>query len=552
MSTTLEASSSVDAVPPSAAMVASNAKPRRRWPFALLVLVMVVVGGGLWFVPGLVGQVAMQDNELVFRVSRRSFPVIEEAKGELKAAKTLEIKSKVEGRSTIKWVIEEGTNVEEGELLVSLSSDQIDDRIRRSEADLASAVASLEAAEKDLEILIDENASEIRKADLKLELAQIELQKYNKGDAINNEEDALAEIERARSMVDRSQLDYNAAVKLEKEKFITRSELLQDEFDLAEAKRSLAKAERNLETLRKYSHPMEIKKFTSDVDEAEKELERVRKSALAKEAQKKADVEAKRANLLNVQSELSKFREQKQFAEIRAPAPGIVVYHTGHRWNRQTIDVGAEVYEGQTLVKLPDPSVMVVSVRIHEAKTHKIKLDQQVRVEVEGIPGEIFTGKISKIAPLADSRNSWLNPDLKEYETEITLNEAKKELKPGATARAEIFIAEMEDVIAVPVQAVFSEAGQQFVFVQNGRSIDPKPVDVGLSSTEYVEITEGLTDSESIMLAVSPQDRLKITDIVAAQEDDAEANVRQVNMKSKPRGKRPPRGGGPPQRAGRS
>ncbi len=552
MSTTLEAAPGTDAIssPDRASHTASPARQQRRWPLILFVLVVAAGGTIGLFSTDLLDTASRERDDLAFRVTRRSFPIIEESKGELKAARTIEIKSRVEGRSTIKWVIEEGRTVKKGELLVSLSSDQIDDRIRKSEAELASAVAALEASEKDFEILVDENASDIRKAELKLELSVIDLKKYLEGDAINAAEDADAEVARSLDMLERAGIDHDAAVDLFDKKFITRSELLQDKFELDEAKRSVEKANRNKRTLEEYTHPKEIKRYTSDKDEAGKELIRVRKSALAKKAQKKADVEAKRANLLNVQSELKKYREQKEFAEIHAPSPGIVVYNTGHRYNPQSIDVGAEVYEGQTLVKLPDPSVMVISVRIHEAKTHKIKLGQPVRVEVQGIPGEIFSGKISKIAPLADSRNSWLNPDLKEYETEITLEDAREDLKPGSTARAEIFVAELVDQLAVPVQAVFSEAGRQFVFVKQGRSIDPVLVSVGQSSTEYVQILDGISEGVDVMLAVSANDRLKITDLIGDDETTPEVTAASSkarrpspSRRSRPKGRH--RGKGP-------
>ena len=76
---------------------------------------------------------------MAFEVVRRSFPVIEDAKGELKAAKTTDIKCKVEGRTTIIWLIEEGKTVEKDELLVRLASDKIEERIRQEEAKEASA-----------------------------------------------------------------------------------------------------------------------------------------------------------------------------------------------------------------------------------------------------------------------------------------------------------------------------------------------------------------------------------------------------------------------------
>ena len=67
---------------------------------------------------------------------------------------------------------------------------------------------------------------------------------------------------------------------------------------------------------------------------------------------------------------------------------------------------------------------------------------------------ELLPASVQKIAVLADSQNRWLNPNLKEYETEVLLAGSFQELKPGATARVEIQLAELNDVLAVPVQAV--------------------------------------------------------------------------------------------------
>jgi hypothetical protein len=185
-----------------------------------------------------------------------------------------------------------------------------------------------------------------------------------------------------------------------------------------------------------------------------------------------------------------------------------VVFPTeSFRWgNEAQIAEGKEVFERQTIINLPDISVMQVTVRIHEGKADKVKIDQQVRVEVEGMPGVVYTGRVTKIAPLADSQNRWLNPDLKEYETEITLDGTHQTLKPGVTARAEIVVEEVHDVLAVPVQSVVSKQGKRFVF--EGRGADPTPVavELGRSNDQFVEVTKGLATGQRVRLAISEDD----------------------------------------------
>lgn len=481
--------------------------------------VLACVAAAAWYAVATFTTKIGSTDPTVYLVTKRSFPVTIEAKGELKAKNTIDVKCKVEGRSTILTVIEEGVTVKKGDLLITLASDEIDERVRQEEANEASAIAASEAAIKDLEILIDQNKSDIRKAKLKVELAEIERKKYLEGDRKKDLMDAKLEIDRTEQMHKRAKLDYDAAVTLRSQNFITESELLQDEYDLHEAERGLEKAKLTLTILTEYTIPKELRQRESDVDEARKDLERVKKSALAREAQKKADVEAKRSKLLNTQSKLKKYRGQKENTEIRAPSPGLVVYDTGHRWDPRKISEGSEVYEGQTIVTLPDPSVMTVSVRIHEAKTNLIKIGQEVNVEIEGIPDRIFTGKISKIAPLADSQNRWLNPNLKEYETEITLDKTDANLKPGVTARAEIIVSRLEDVVAVPLQAVFSKGGRHYVFKPNGHAGEPVQVSLGQSSSDYVEVTKGLTANSKVLLAASDDAKLLLPDLPPLQTE---------------------------------
>ena len=81
-----------------------------------------------------------------FTVEPRTFSVLLTEKGELKAANSTDIKCEVEGRSTIISLVEEGKAVKEGDLLVELASDEIDERIRETELKEANAITAYESA----------------------------------------------------------------------------------------------------------------------------------------------------------------------------------------------------------------------------------------------------------------------------------------------------------------------------------------------------------------------------------------------------------------------
>jgi HlyD family secretion protein len=599
---------------------APRAERRKRWIVLLAFGVLMVVAAVVFYLRPRVGKAALD----TFAVTPRDFTVALHEKGELKAAKSIDIKCEVEGRSTIIWLIPEGTEVAEGDLLVRLASEQIDDRVKSEEIKEANSKAAAEAAAQEYDITLDEQASQIRKAELALQNAEIELRKYEEGDWQQDQTDAELAVKRAeedfrqreaelqdsrdlfeerkfalsgdsvgwlsqpelapelrdafaghdislsaetqvtpetdqagRWLVtdgDRRYSIHSTDGKLEvfyRRNFITKLELQRAEFALLEADIELKKAKLRKDILHKYTHDKNLRQKTSDVEEAGKELIRTRKSAEAKIAQKLADRDAKAAEYAFTQEQLEKFRKQQSKCQIKAPAAGLVVFDTGAgRWDRRQIAEGAEVYERQTIVKLPDTAVMQVLVRIHEGKANKVQIGQRARVEVEGLPGVILDGEVTKTAPLADSQDSWLNPELKEYQTEITLASSEHNLKPGVTARVEILIDNVDDALAVPVQAVVTKQGRRFVFRGSGLNPEPVQVELGRSNDEYVEILKGLAQGDRVHLAVNDDELARIPELPPEAQSAAERpKAAAAPPAPKPQGAPPagpggPRGGG--------
>ena len=598
MTTTTSDSTTVESPPAAldtmAQRGARKAVQRRWW---IVIPAVGAVAAAVWALTYLRPGAGLDDAD-TFTVDRRDFAIVLHEKGELKAAKSINVKCEVEGRSTIIWLVPEGTEVAEGDLLVKLASEQIDDRVRSEEIKETNAKAAAEATAKEHEITLDEQASAIRKAELALLNARIELEKYTEGDWQEQNTDAELGVKRAQEVLDRktdelrdardlyelhlfnpdrrfvdhlnratlsSELrrvfaDHDVTLSAEAKlaadpdradswlitdtakrycarmeegelrvyyarNFITARELRDKEFAVFEAEMELEKALLRKEVLHKYTHPKDLQQKTSDVDEANKELERTRKSAEAKNAKSLANMEAKAAEYAFTKQQLEKFRRQQAKTEMRAPAAGLVVYETGRsRWDRRQIAEGSEVYERQTVIKLPDTEVMQALVRIHEGKANKVKVGQPVRIEMEGMPGVVLDGSVTKIAPLADSQNMWLNPDLKEYETEITLNSNGHDLKPGVTTRAEILVEEVQNVLAVPVQAVVTKQGRRYVFRGRGDTPEPVQVKLGRSNDEFVEVLDGLAQNDVIRLSVSEEDVQRIPELAPEEQEPSDGN----------------------------
>jgi len=497
---------------PSASGRPAKAKRAFRRRAVALATLMVVVLGSVYLGWSRWGASDLEEDTQLYTVSRRGFSVILEEQGELEAVNSIDIRCELEGRSTIIYLIDEGTQVKRGELLVELASDLIDENIRDEEINEATAEAAYEAAVKEDEILKDEDASNIRKAELALRLAELALEKYQQGEKAELEQNATLAVEKSKSVLARTTEDLKDSQELYEQGFITKIELEDDRFDKYEASIEVKTAALAQQVLTKYTIPMALEEKTSDVEEAKKELERTRKASQASEAKSQADVTSKKSQLDLIREKLTKLRDQKQKAKITAPADGLVVYARSERWWRSEdqIEVGAQVHERQSLIELPDTGSMKVVVNVHEAQTEHLKPGLPATVEIEGFTGQQFTGTVSKIAVMADSSNRWLNPNLKEYQTDILLDGDFTELKPGITTHAKIFMAELENVLTVPVQAVFAQGGKYYVFLNDGKTTRPVEVAIGLASNEYVEIKKGLTVDQRICLAVTDDMKLAL------------------------------------------
>ncbi|MEK6800287.1 MAG: HlyD family efflux transporter periplasmic adaptor subunit [Planctomycetota bacterium] len=443
-------------------------------------------------------------------VANRAFNVVLKEKGELRAAKSTDISCEVEGRSTIIKLIPEGTAVKEGDVLVELASAEIEDKIRQSELKEANSIAALEAAQADLQIQQDKNNSDIRKASLEVTLKSIDLEKYREGEWMQKLRDAEIAIEQAEVDLERRQEDFLASQKLFEKGYTTRAENEDAEFRKRKAAWDIEKAKMAKVVLENYTDKADRAKRESDVEEAKKDLDRVAASAKAQEAQKTAAAEGKTKELELIQAELAKLRTQHEKCRIVAPTQGFVVYAgsggSGRRFfmsAEEQIKEGATVFERQMLMQLPDTSVMNAVVRVHEAKTDKLRSGQKAVVTIEGIPGRTFPGEVTKIAVLADSQSSWLNPDLKEYETEITLDATDVPLKPGVTAHAEIHVQTVEDVVTIPVQSVYSKGGKRYVFRDTKRGPEYVEVSLGAVGTEWAEVKSGVEAGDQVLLALN-------------------------------------------------
>ncbi len=433
--------------------------------------------------------------------------------GDIKAAVSTRVKNEMEGNSTIIQLIEEGTVVKKGDLLVELDASGQVERRATQEIAVEKAVAAVINAKKSLEILRKQTESEKRAAFNTWEFAKMDKRKFY-GEILESGKREMGELEQsikaeeaeialALSELKLAQDRFNWSIKLKAKDFITQDDLDRDRLDFDSKQTRLTLAINKLAILKKYTHA----KTKAELDQAELDAKLEHERTIAKgEAeitQAVADLNAKIKEDELATERLKNLIKQIKSAKVLAPTPGIVVYASeGDRWRRRTVEIGAQVRERQSLIVLPNTTVMHAELKIQEVMIDSIRPGLPAEIRIDTSP-EPLKGVVLRRAPLPDSGSRMGgNPDLKEYKTTVKIhgNNEEQLLRPNMSATVEIFIDRLENVLSVKQQAVNSQGAINYVWLFTENGPVTQIVKTGPHNEAEVIIKEGLEEGQLVYL----------------------------------------------------
>jgi HlyD family secretion protein len=439
-----------------------------------------------------------------FAVKRGPLRISVTESGAIQAREQIILKCEVEGKTTILTLVEEGTRVKKGDLLVELDSSALIDARVDQQIRVQNAEAAFVGARENLAVVENQAKSDIDKAKLALDFAKQDLKKYVEGEYLNQRKEMESQITLAKEELQTTEEKLKWSQKLFEKEYISQTELQIDELSTHKNKLNLELAENNLRLLEDFTHPRNLAKLESDVNQADMALERTNRKAKADVVQAEAELKAKESEFGRQQDKLKKNEEQIAKTKIYAPADGLVIYATSAKTqgfrSQEPLTEGSAVNEQQELIYLPTATAVKAVVKVHETSLQKVKPGLPVVVAVDALPGRTFTGRVEKIAPLPDAQMVWMNPDLKIYNTEVYLEGEGDNLRTGMSCKAEIIIEEYDDAIYIPVQAVLRVGGEPTVYVQGGGEFEPRKVEIGMDNNRMIRIIKGLQEGEVVLL----------------------------------------------------
>ncbi len=483
-----------------------NSSPNRRWlmwatlPAVLLISVLaywLTTRGGSSPIAGGTDYQPVRQIDLVQRVLKD---------GELQAVNNIDIVCEVEGRNTVLTMVKEGAYVHKGEVLMTIDSSAIRQKIEDTTLDLQKADSDVTASKEIREIQESQNGANIEASQIALDLARLDLQQYVEGTYPQSLATAKTNGEMAEITLKNRQDDLNQTRALASKGFVTAADVKKAELDVTTANNALDQANTALRVMEKYAHQMDSASKKSAVAQAEQKLLRTQKENASNLAQKVADLQAKSGALRLLNLRMEHLKEQLAACSIKAPAEGLVVYATSNDRNSSgPIQEGATVTERQRILRLPDTSAMKAVLSVNEVQVARLREGMRATVSLRGL-GTTVGATLSRISVLSDSGQRWWNPDLKEYPVELTLDETPAGLKPSMGVDAEIIVDRAAGVAAVPLTSLYSTGEKSYAFV---RADPPRPVEVkvGRTNETVAEIVDGLALNDEVLLLQSGQGR---------------------------------------------
>lgn len=295
---------------------------------------------------------------------------------------------------------------------------------------------------------------------------------------------------------------------------------------LAEAKAALLEARRQARLVTSGAPREEMAALDASIAECALQLEqtntdlRLEESLLSRRATTRAAVESlsKQRDLLQVRldglkqkktglearysteekeweqnklGELSKqvalLEQQLQMESILAPKNGVIY--------SLPIKIGAYVHRGELLAQTYDPGKIRLRAYVDEPDLGRIAVGQAVVIEWDGMPNRQWNGVIEKTAgQVVVLNNRSVGHVL------CSVEAGPRELIPNLNVKVQITTATKSNVPVIPRSAVIRQSGKTVVLLSEGGQTVVKPVELGLVTSEEIEIVRGINAGDSVVL----------------------------------------------------
>jgi hypothetical protein len=226
-------------------------------------------------------------------------------------------------------------------------------------------------------------------------------------------------------------------------------------------------------------------------------------------------IEEKLEKIREKESQLTELYTKAGQMEVKSPMDGVIA-----SWDTQ---LGAQIRPGEWMGYVFNTGDMGMWVEVDDIDVLMIQQGSPVKVSVDALPGETFEGEVMHVSTMGKDMKG-----ITQFAVDIRVKGGPN-LRPGMQAKAYIDAGSAENVILVPLEAIFEEDGIQKVEVLNpDGTTKAVVVKLGLMNDRAAEVKSGLKEGELVITGSSadllPSQHIGTKDTIIPSKDSNDDN----------------------------
>lgn len=294
--------------------------------------------------------------------------------------------------------------------------------------------------------------------------------------------DARLNLENAQSKYTQQKLDTTLTLKGE------RNQIKDLMFNLEETKLELKQST--------YETPSTIRQLEITFEKTERDLTEKIEDYDIKKRQASAKMVEVGNEVTKIEKELQALTDLLNSFTIYSDSNGMITY--SKMWNGDKKKVGSSISPWDpTIANLPDLTKMESKTYANEVDIRKIEKDLEVKIGFDAFPEIELDGIVTYVANVGETKRG---SDIKIFQILIKLKNTNDNIRPGMTTSNRILTYSKNDVLTIPLEAVFAKDSIKYAYVKSGFSVEKKQIELGEANNDVVIIDNGLDEKDVVYL----------------------------------------------------
>lgn len=369
--------------------------------------------------------------------------------------------------------VKDGDRVSAGQLLAEVDGANQRIQVQQAQAQVSAANAALAQAKANAVVGPSRSSAALAQAQAQLRSARAQLQKALNGARPEERAQADAAVAAAKSNMDTAQKELERVRSLFNEQVVSQQRL-----DQAENAFNGARAQ--------YQQALEQQRLTQnivrpeDIESARESVRQAEEAVRTADANKRLDVlltqqvQAAQANLNAARAQLALAQQSLNDLQVRAPYAGQV--------SGRPLQAGTVVAPGSPIVRIVGGEGTYFEGDLPATMLAQVRAGGTVQVAVDGLADQTFPGTLSSISPSASSIG-------RIFKARITLSSTPAGVRPGMFARGTVVLRTVRGATVVPTGALLKRGDRTVVFVVDGNKAKEVTVVPGLRTNGLTQVS---------------------------------------------------------------